>query len=174
MPDLHGNGIYESYMTELFNPAVGGTPFHPGLYGANPGAAGIGGLGFAQSFAQPGAFGQPQMSQPSGTVPVQVAPVIQIVQQIATQQAAQAIQLAHALQALGKIMHGMSGQPQTPFAIQPQTPGWGGPQTPFAQSPWTQTPFAQSPFTQGLQQHQAIQQLLHSLGVQPYRYGLAA
>jgi hypothetical protein len=168
MPDLHGNGIYESYMSELFNPAVGGTPFQPGLYGAGPGvAAGIGGPGLGQLFTQPGTFGQPQMSQPFGAVPVQVAPVIQIVQQIATQQAAQAIQLAHALQALNKIVHGVGGQHHGPFAMQPQTQGWGVQQTPFAQSP-----FAQSPFTQGVQQQQAIQQLLQYLGVQPYRYGL--
>jgi hypothetical protein len=76
MPELQSNGIYEAYLSELFNPLAGGTQFNPAVNplasGAqfNPGGqfntggmAGIGGVGMPQTPWATQAFPQQAYSQ---------------------------------------------------------------------------------------------------------------
>jgi len=204
MPELHGNGIHEAYLAELFNPLAAGGQYNSGI------ASGIATGPQAPWVTQ--AVPQSPWVQPS-SLGAQTSPAIQMVQQVAAKQAVQAIQLQHVLHALQQIiqtitvqqqhlLHSLNtaltqpsfGGPQygvPQFGIPqfgtPQfgTPQFGTPQfgTPQLGTPQLGTPQSgiygpygvASPVNQILQQ-QAMQQLAQYLGVQqaPFRYGSMA
>jgi hypothetical protein len=130
MPELQSNGIYESYLAELFNPLAGGTQFNPQVNPLAGAMGGISGAGFGaqtpwstpqQAFAQQ-AFpqqtypqhGYPQLGalwpQQGAQAPMQALPAI--AQHIAAKQAVQAIQLSQVLNALQQIVHMIAVQQQ--------------------------------------------------------------
>ena len=89
MAEFHSNGNYgnyESYLAQMFNPAIGGQ-YNPGVFGSV--GSGFGAVPGA-TFAPQNPWAVPQLNT------VQLA--VQAAQQIAARQAAHAVQCAQALQ----------------------------------------------------------------------------
>ena len=117
MAEFHSNGNYgnyESYLAQMFNPAVGGQ-YNPGVFGSI--GSGLGAVPGA-TFAPQNPWAVPQLNtlwpQQQVAHPVQLA--IQAAQQIAARQAAHAIQCAQALQ---QIVQHLTAQQYAQ-----QTMGW--------------------------------------------------
>lgn len=149
MTELHTNGNYETYLSQLFNPLNPLNPLNPGnplATGAqiNPAGVGaIGGLGSAPNVAallqNPWVTQNPSAmnalwAQQQVPNPAQSMQVVVLAQQIAARQAAQAIQYAQALQALQalqQLVQNLAAQQwtQSAMVLNPQAPfghGVGG------------------------------------------------
>jgi len=203
MPELlQSDGNYEAYLAQMFNPMAGGSQFNQGFSSAMGGGnAGFGGIG-AGTTNPWGAQNSPQ-SQLGGFWPqqqMQNPAAVQIAQQNAARQAAQAIQHAQAVHALKQLVHNLAAQSQAQLGAQAQfgSPfgyGFGNPfgagqigQVPQGYGLGTQNPINQALQQQALQQQlqqqaaqqqlqqqvmqqQALQQLAQYLASQQPRYG---